>query len=161
MNIFYLHVDPRLAAQYQCDKHVIKMILETAQMLSTAHRELSDECDTPEHAYKATHVNHPCSIWVRESGYNYEWAYEHFIALCKEYSHRYDKTHLTYKKLGESLLLPPTRLKLGHFTEPPQCMPDQYKHSDPVKAYRAYYKGDKAPIAQWSKSRPAPSWWQA
>ena len=83
MNIFYLDEDPKLAAIYQYNKHVVKMILESAQMLCTAHHVImGDDADVP---YKTTHKNHPSTIWARQSGQNYAWLYHHMIALGEEY----------------------------------------------------------------------------
>jgi hypothetical protein len=157
VNIFYLDSDPVNAAQMSCDKHVVKMILESAQMLSTAHRELDD--DVPDDFYKSTHKNHPSTIWARSNASNYSWLYEHFIALCDEYTHRYGKTHLSDKKFRDSLGWLPANIESGDLTAPPQCMPDEYKCDDTVTAYRNYYKGDKSRFAEWNKSRPAPEWW--
>ena len=100
MNIFYLSHDPVQAAKYQYNKHVVKMILETAQLLCTAHHELGTNIDIP---YKATHKNHPSAIWVRSSAEAYMWAYEHMLALGKEYTKRYGKEHLTIAKCRDVL----------------------------------------------------------
>ena len=94
MNIFYLHRDPRVAARYHNDKHVVKMILESAQMLSTAHRELDGNLN--ETMYRPTHKNHPSTVWVRESSSKlHDGCIDLFISLCDEYTHRYGKVHLT------------------------------------------------------------------
>jgi hypothetical protein len=93
MNIFYLDRDPVIAAQMMCDKHVVKMILESAQMLSTAHRVLDgDEYANKMGLYKLAHKNHPSTIWVRTSSENYRWLFNHYDALMQEYTYRYDKT---------------------------------------------------------------------
>jgi len=108
MNIFYLDKSPVLSARYQCDKHVVKMILESAQLLCTAHRVL-DYTLTSEHdskgLYKSTHKNHPSAIWARSGYEQYSWLYHHFIALGNEYEYRYHKKHLTIIKLKEPLSL--------------------------------------------------------
>jgi hypothetical protein len=157
MNVFYLDADPVAAAQAQCDKHVVKMLLETAQLLCTAHHEAVGP--VPEAFYKRTHVNHPTAVWVRASRAHYEWTYEHFLALGEEYSFRYGRVHLTERKLGAALAGPPPA-PTAHFWAPPQCMPDSYKRlGNTVEAYRAYYVGDKASFARWDKARPAPAWW--
>jgi len=158
MNIFVLDTDPVIAARFQCDKHVVKMILETAQLLCTAYRVLDKATD--EILYKKTHENHPCAIWVRESVENYNWAYQHFIALCDEYTYRYKKTHLTDKKLREFLKHPPknipireqTKFKLAMGTNP-ECM-----GPDPVISYRKYYatKLDKF-VMKWTNIE-RPEW---
>jgi len=144
LNIFYLHEDPRKAAEYQYNKHIVKMILESAQMLCTAHHHYGDGDNVP---YKRAHYNHPSTIWVRDNCENYAWLYRHMIALGEEYTRRYGKTHLTITKckglLGKA---PPDMPWLG-FTQPPQCMPDEYKDECSVKAYWNYYLGDKHRVA--------------
>jgi len=135
MNIFYLSSDPIEAATMQCDKHVVKMILETAQLLSTAHHILAG--DGP---YKVTHKNHPSAVWVRESRQNYDWTYKHFKALCAEYTDRYGKTHLTETKCSEWLSRAPEGIEDNGFTDPPECMPDECKSlKSVVLSYLEYY----------------------
>ena len=99
MNVFYLDHDPKTCATYHNDKHCVKMILEYAQLMSTAHRILDGE-DVNPLIYKATHKNHPSAIWARTNGSNYEWLYELFVDLSDEYSYRYGKLHLSYTKLS-------------------------------------------------------------
>ena len=136
MNIFYLDECPIRAAQQQCDKHVVKMILESAQMLSTAHHEFGSE----RAVYKSTHKNHPSTIWARECTANYNWLYVHMMALGMEYTRRYGKSHLTIQKCCDALLEPPEGMpECARHTPPPQCMPDEYKRYDAVEAYRLYY----------------------
>ena len=136
MNIFYLSRDPTQAAQAQCDRHVVKMILETAQLLSTAHVEL----DGNQVAYKATHKNHPSAIWVRSSLDHYEWTLYHLEALGSEYERRYKKVHKTIREHFKALQRPPVALQgIRGFTDPPQCMPDECKRSDAVLGYQIYY----------------------
>ncbi|WP_347852092.1 pyrimidine dimer DNA glycosylase/endonuclease V, partial [Planktomarina sp.] len=96
MNLFYVHEDPKKAAQSLCDKHVVKMILETAQMLSTAHR-LSDTSQAP-FVYKMTHKNHPSTKWLRSSQIAYKWGLDHLQELFTEYTHRYGKIHKTERE---------------------------------------------------------------
>lgn len=158
MNIFYLDEDPAVAAISHCDKHCVKMILETAQLLSTAHR----VCDGDEYAdeqglYRATHKNHPSAIWVRETVTNYAWTYKLLTALCAEYTARYGKVHST-ERLLKALRYPPQNMGAGKFKPPPQCMPDECKHEDTVTAYRTYYLKEKIGIAEWRHSHP-PKWW--
>lgn len=153
MNIFYLHPDPLTAAEMHCDKHCVKMILETAQMLCTAHRALDgDKRADIYNMYKTTHLNHPSTKWVRGSLLQYEWTYHLFKFLCSEYTQRFNKVHLTDKKLKEILRTPPQSITDGgEYTQPPQCMPDQYKiPDDAVQAYRDYYIGEKAGFAKWA-----------
>ena len=162
MNIFYLDKDINKAAEYHNDKHCVKMILEYAQLLCTAHWELdvsNTVMNNPLGLYKATHKNHPSAIWVRESKANYEYLYKLFNALCNEYTHRYDKIHLTYKKLHNVLATPPQNIPDKEFTQPTPAMPDDVKNSDSLKAYRDYYKKYKNHIAVWTK-RDTPSWYQ-
>ncbi len=118
MNIFFLNLLPGICAKQHIDAHVVKMIIEYAQMLCTSHRvldgkqiiELSktnrkikrwviDDTELNTKLYKSTHVNHPCSVWIRQSILNYSWLYELFIKLCDEYMYRFGKTHLTDYKL--------------------------------------------------------------
>lgn len=173
MNIFFLDQNPKKAAEYHCDKHVVKMILETAQLLSTAHRILDGtlvKVGTKKHykhsdnikeesLYKATHLNHPSAIWVRESIENYSWAYHLFMYLSDEYEKRYNKQHKSWLKLRHLLLIPPKNLSNRIPTPVPLAMPDEYKSKDPVAAYRTYYKEDKAYMAKWEKLVNTPSWW--
>jgi len=135
MNIFYLDRDPHEAARLQCDRHVVKMILETAQLLSTAHNEL----DGGQIAYKSTHKNHRSAVWVRQSRHNYRWLRRHREALGDEYTRRYGKVHATIQKHSETLMWPPNNIPDGGFTDPPQCMPDECKRPDAVQGYQVYY----------------------
>lgn len=157
MNIFYLHPDTRKCARYHCDKHVVKMILETAQLLSTAHRVL-DETPISESLYRQTHVNHPCSIWVRQSTGNYAWALSLFEELCIEYTFRYDRVHATETKLGSLLTNYPNNIEDGVITEVPQCMPEDFRGPDAVEAYRKYYKSKTEKFDMVWTDRPTPDW---
>tara|TARA_Y100001963_G_scaffold76935_1_gene106685 strand:- start:10147 stop:10629 length:483 start_codon:yes stop_codon:yes gene_type:complete len=159
MNIFYLDEDTKIAAKYHNDKHCVKMILEYAQLLCTAHRELDATRGVDENLYKSTHKNHPSAKWVRESAYNYYWLYQLWINLCDEYTHRYGKKHLTDIKLRKLLRNPPYNSPLNiPFTQPPPAMPDDVKHIDSIVAYRNYYKKYKTHLATWTK-RDIPSWY--
>ena len=154
MNIFYLDKCPVKAAQVQYNKHVVKMILESAQMLCTAHHVLDNRVrlldDIP---YKIAHVNHPSTIWVRENSLHYDWQYEHMIALGNEYTKRYGKTHLSYTKCKDKVnMLPGGMLETG-LTEMPQCMPDEYKDKCSVQAYWNYYIGEKHTVANPNKEK--------
>ena len=157
MNIFYLNRKPDIAAQMMCDKHVVKMILESAQMLSTAHRVLDgDEYADRVGLYKMTHKNHPSSIWARSTDVNYDWLWAHMDALMKEYTYRYGKHHATERMIHD-LWKPPYNLPVGDFTDPPQCMPDYCKNEDAVFAYQNYYIVEKSDFATW-KRREMPEW---
>lgn len=176
MNIFYLDKDPALAARYHHNAHVVKMILETAQLLCTAHRLIDGEQYTElskngrkvkrwkldnEHLepnlYKATHVNHPSSIWARQTNNNYIWLYVLFIELCKEYTHRYGKIHKCQTLFTDVLCLAPEAIPTGHLTPMPQAMPDKYKSLDPVQGYRNYYIAEKLTQSKYTK-RDWPEW---
>jgi hypothetical protein len=150
MNIFYLDKDPIKAAQVQYNKHVVKMILESAQMLCTAHHHYTEllSQDDSYIPYKKAHYNHPSTIWCRENSEQYLWLYNHMIALGNEYTKRYNKIHLTITKCADILQATPAGIPLGIFEEPPQCMPDQYKVPGcSVTAYWNYYEQEKHTVA--------------
>ena len=151
MNIFILDRDPKIAATMLCDKHVVKMIVETAQMLCTAASKLGH--DVP---YRPTHAKHPCTLWAGESASNWSWLIEHGLEMCDEYTRRYGRTHKTQAVIEwcrDSNVGP----KLGELTPFRLAMPNQYKCNDPVKSYRDYYIGEKAKFAKWKTSPP--HWW--
>ena len=147
MNIFYLDKNPYKAAQYQYNKHVVKMILESAQMLCTAHHCYGDAEQKANVPYKQAHLNHPSTIWARQSRSTYMWLYDHMMALGNEYYVRYGKTHLTITKCKEFLATPPKHIQGDEWSQPPQAMPDEYKHKDSIIAYWQYYINDKSHIA--------------
>lgn len=153
MNIFILDTDPVIAAQYQCDKHVVKMVLESAQLLCGLY---ADYTDAP---YKRTHYNHPCAIWARASKENYLWLLDHAYGLVDEYAYRYKRQHkceqvIDYCNTHQAILSFP-QVERTPFA---QAMPDIYKNTDPVIAYRNYYMGAKKDIAKWNKNREKPVW---
>jgi hypothetical protein len=196
MNIFVLDTSPVLAAQYQCDKHVVKMIVESAQMLSTAHRLLDGEMSivkkpvktnftfndheysTVDHyrkvkkwklkdpekdstLYAVAHPGHPSTKWTMESLNNYIWHYEHFVALCNEYTHRYGKVHATDTKLRFVLDQAPTNIQDGELTpfklamqSNPECMDP----SDPVTSYRKFYQTKQGRFKMVWTNRNRPDW---
>ena len=178
MNIFYLHEDPIQNAKWHVDKHVVKMVTEYAQLLSTAHRILDGteyEGRTANNRrirrwrlpdkredilFKASHVNHPCNVWVRESKSNYRLMYKIYMACLSEYTFRYGKKHsvedrLPYLNIIPNNINPDTRL-----TEMPQCMPDYCKiPNQPIAAYKNYYIKEKVRFATW-KNRSVPLWFQ-
>lgn len=179
INIFYLDEDPRQCAEWMVDKHVVKMIVETAQLLSTAHRvmdglevQLELEKDgkvrrkkvwvLDDHRndilYNATHINHPSAVWVRESVENYNWLVDHLYALGTEYTFRYGKKHATIEKCFYTLQSPPHGLRTWDWTQPPSAMDQSFIISDdPIVNYRNYYKHGKANLHKW-KNREAPDW---
>ena len=157
MNIFYLSTDPEKAAKYMYNKHVVKMILESAQLLCTAH--IISDGENANVPYKVTHKNHPSAIWARESVANYQWLYNHMMALGEEYTRRYGKKHLTILKCSGVLSKAPANVTKSEFTEMPQCMPDQYKvPGNSVEAYWNYYEAEKVNVKNATESvitRPA------
>ena len=165
MNLFILDNDPIKAAQLQCDKHVVKMIVESAQMLSTAHRmldgvqtrrksqsgktmskywELPDDREAV--LYKAVHMGQPCTVWTMQNDNNYRWHYDHFSALCREYTYRYDKTHATQTKLKSYLMKLPNNIKEGWkyqmtpFALAMKAEPQCINENDIVQSYKDYYQ---------------------
>ena len=151
MNIFVIDQDPKTAAQQLCDKHVVKMILESAQMLCSAY----PNGDAP---YKRAFYNHPCTIWARESQENYEWLLDHAYAMCQEYTRRYGKVHKSIYAIewcGKNYVK--LRLPQKGLTKFAQAMPEQYKNKCSITAYRSYYNGEKAGFATW-KTRKSPKW---
>ena len=144
MNIFFLSRSPKEAAELHCDKHVVKMILESTQLLYSAHWVLNPE-NIPPNAYKKTHINHPCAIWIRTSLTNYLWLCSLAWNLCKEYQYRYGahKVHKSEQHILWLLENPPLNIPRLGLTVPPQAMPDQYKQKDPIDGYRMYYVEDK------------------
>lgn len=158
MNIFYLSNDPDDCARQHVDKHVVKMILETAQLLSNAHHML-DGAQVIKPIYKLTHKNHPSAIWVRTSKQHYLWLHSLLKSLCKEYTYRYQKIHkVEHSGLLEVLSVPPLNLNdKGWVSDPTPAMPDEYKTTTAIESYRKYYKGAKSSFANW-KNRPTPAW---
>jgi hypothetical protein len=173
VNIFQVDSDPVIAAQSLVDSHVVKMILETAQLLSTAHRVLDGapyidtsgkrkvmRYDLPaprDKLYSATHVNHPSAIWARATNNNYTWLYCHFLALLQEYTHRYGKRHKC-EALIDLLRSPPANISVGYLKQVTPAMPEEYivPHNS-VESYRNYYRNAKKHLHKWTK-REAPSW---
>lgn len=159
MNIFVLDSNPRLAAQYHCDKHCSKMILETAQLLSTAHHVLGSPNCILDNIYKPTHVNHPCAKWVRETLGNYLWTYQLYLELCKEFRFRRILDHKS-SELFAHLSIWPKDIRLISMTPFALAMPEDCKIDDAVEAYRNYYLRYKQSIATWNWGREAPDWWK-
>jgi hypothetical protein len=138
LNVFYLHV--------------VKMVLESCQLLSTVHH-LHGSAGP----YKINHEKHPSTIWAAQSRENYAWLWDHFQALSEEYTRRYHKTHASAIHLEFLRDAPESVPSLG-LIDPPQCMPDEFKlPGDPVEAYRRYYRGAKREFARW-KDGNIPEW---
>ena len=181
MNIFILDRNPVKAAQMLCDRHIPKMIVESAQMLSTAHRLLDGKPekrksrsgktiqtyyafgDVRDHLYyAAVHKHHPCTVWTMESKQNYDWHYGHFVSMSREFEYRRNKKHVTFEKLGKILAAPPENIPhigLPEFAQAMSHYPDCKVPGDAVQAYRNYYHYAKD-FAKWEWKRPAPDWWE-
>lgn len=155
MNIFFLDWNPTLCAQYHTDKHVVKMIVETAQLLSTAHHVSNSE--VAPFVYRKTHTNHPSAVWVRQNSTNYTWTFALLKALLQEYTYRYGKEHSTAKLVHYLSFLPKDMPITRLVSRPPQAMPDEYKADDCITAYRNYYKNGKSHLHTWTK-REKPKW---
>ena len=156
MNIFFLYKNPRKAAEAHCDKHVVKMIIETAQLLYSAH--WVTESLLPANAYKLAHKNHPSAIWTRESLTNYMWLCSLGWWLCKEYQFRYGetKTHKSEEHIVWLLNNPP-KLPFIDMTPIRLAMPDEYKTADAIEAYRTFYIESKLKarnIVKYTKREP-------
>lgn len=183
--MFVLSQDPVEAARFHCDRHVVKMIIEAAQMLSTAHRMLDGveireprtldsgkvrmikvwqhfDSSMEKSLYQASHHNHPCTIWTRTTRANYKWHYELFCALCDEYTFRYGKVHKTDSALRSVLGQCPLKLQDGPQTMFPLAMsssPECMDQNDPVESYRKFYHTKASRFTMTWKKRGAPYWW--
>jgi hypothetical protein len=181
MNIFYLDPDVNTCAEMHNDKHCVKMILEYAQLLSTAHRVLDGVLtiglsesgrkrkqyilsDKREQVlYSATHINHPSAVWVRQSHQNYIWLSQLLESLCYEYTYRYEKTHKVERDGLLQVLTTniPVNTPIGPFTAPTPAMPDDVKvPGNSLASYRKYYINNKSHLANWKK-RQVPEWFNA
>lgn len=181
MNIFILDECAVKAAQLQCDRHIVKMVLESAQMLSTAHRMLDGyvekrpsksgkrmvnhyvhpDSEMDAQLYNAVHFNHPCTLWTMQTTANYRWHFKHFVALCNEYRYRYGKTHLTETKLRKVLAQYPKNMPKKQQTPFALAMksnPECIALKDPVKAYRAFYKTKQDRFKMVWTNRSQPDW---
>ena len=155
MNIFVLDADPVKAAQDQCNKHVVKMVTESAQLLTTCF-------PAGTLRFKYTHINHPCAVWVRASLTNYKWLLVHAAALADEYTSRYKRIHASSDVIDACLNMTPDIEDIGltPFARAiKQPWKDESASMDIVSAYRHYYVGDKARFAKWAPWAQAPAWW--
>jgi hypothetical protein len=159
MNIFAVEEHPQEAARVLVDKHVVKMVLETTQMISTvAHARAYTA------PYRSSHAKHPCTVWAGTHPSNMRWLFEHGFELCKEYTRRYDKVHASQKHL--QMLWDDLYLWWPEVTNAPwqdhttfaQAMPEQFRSSSPVLAYRSYYRVAKGHLAKWKISDRKPAW---
>jgi len=178
VNIFYLDANPKICAEMHCDKHCVKMIIEYAQLMSTAHRILDgqeymgltangrkirrwrmDDEKLENGLMKASHINHPSNIWLRQSGENYDWLLKMWLHLISEYTHRYGKQHACEKYI-DFLYFKPKNIPNGKFTEPTPAMPDDCKiTNDSIASYHKYYIDKKISFAKWTK-REVPLWFK-
>ena len=179
MNIFATCADPKYSAQVLPDKHVVKMIVEYAQLLSTAKRMIDGtkyeaksktgrkvqryRLENPNEEatiYKAVHYHHPSAVWARSSSQHYNWLYSLFTELGREYTHRYKKEHSTIQLLKDILKHPPVNLKDNGWQEPPPAMshfPQCIVKGDSIQSYKNYYIEAKAYFAKWT-NREIPQW---
>ncbi len=177
MNVFFLDPDPKICAEMHISKHVVKMIIEYAQLMSTAHRVLDgteytdltangrrikrwrmDDPFMESTLYKASHINHPSAIWCRENKQNYLYLHRLWHHLLQEYTYRYGRKH-ECEKLGAALYLRPENIKDGEFFAPTPAMPPELKiiaenpmpgrKYDSLKSYHNYYIKDKIRFASW------------
>jgi hypothetical protein len=182
MNIFYLDPNPKICAEMHVDKHVCKMVIEYAQLLSTTHRVLDGEMyigktvnnrnikrwrlldDRESRLMKPTMMNHPSAIWLRQSRENYIWLYNMWCELQKEFTYRYGKIHATARLLPD-LARVPDNCPVGKFTEPTPAMPDECKIlGNSLKSYHIYYVTKKEHLWSWSgkiNGRKQPEWLSA
>lgn len=190
MQIFVLDAMPYTAAKYHCDKHIVKMVLEYAQLLSTAHRvlrcnylkyekpngkrqglflldgeevkyntELGKYQIVDPQCYNATHINHPCALWARETDANYHWLVALFTGCLREYKRRYHKEH-SVAKLLPFFECAPAQITRAPMTPFALAIPDQYKvTNNAIASYRAFYVGEKARFAKWTNT-DLPPWFE-
>ena len=151
MNIFILSTDPIEAARMQCDRHVVKMTLESTQLPSSA---------STFPIYKQTHINHPCSVWTRESIANYHWLFSHALALASEYRKRYSKSHACIEILARLSEQPEPDLPDIPRTPFAQAMPAILRiPNDPIRAYRNYYRLKAHTMSQFNYTNSSiPDW---
>ena len=160
MNIFVLDEDPKIAAQMMCDKHVVKMIVESCQMLSTNHRLSGSNTvyTITFDLYKQAFANHPCTVWARQTKENYMWLSYHTLELCHESTRRYGKVHSCENMATWFSMYYPLKTPEGGLTPFAQAMPDKYKSENAVNSYRSYYLGEKSMFAKW-KQQNVPEWY--
>jgi hypothetical protein len=153
MNLFWFDENPVLNARYHCDKHAVKMPLEVAQMLSSAHH--VNNSKYVDSVYRKTHVNHPCTLWISQSADAYYQALVMFDSLLDEYKHRYHRNHKSGELFDIFVNNPSPRVTSGPI---PLAMPDEYKRECHVESYRLYFVGEKQRMAKWT-NRPVPEWY--
>ena len=152
MNLFYFDRNILRAVRYHCDKHVVKMCLETAHILCTSLHRYGFSAP-----YRPTHSKHPTVLWAGDSLSHYSWLRQFGLALCTEYMWRYKKSHASQDVIKSVPISPP--LPNAGWRDPPQAMPNIFKENDVVEAYRRFYREDKSRFARWTK-RPTPLFMQ-
>ena len=188
MNIFALSKCPVDSAEQMIDKHVIKMPTETCQMLHTNilymqyvhvhgkepqlknlkafHQEIGSELMKP------AMLNHPSTIWARQSIANFHWLYQHGMALCEEYTYRYDKIHGSHDRIITGMR---QREGINHsfpnngLTPVTIAMDDSYRIENTfddewefvIESYRHYYLEGKWKMADWKREERRPDWFPA
>ena len=165
MNIFVLDENPITAATMMCDKHIPKMIVESAQMMASAVRRWGATDDVMPltkagKPYKGGYANHPCTVWAGDTFGNFSWLTDHAIALCVEYTSRFGKVHACADPITTLWRVGIDWVGEDDLTTTPfaLAMPDEYRDDNAVRAYRAYYHSKH--FAKWEKGTPAPEWWQ-
>lgn len=153
MNIFYLDTDPLQAAAYHCDKHVVKMIVETSQIISTVFHRYGLH---KRWMMKPCYFHRPCTVWAGDSAQNLFWTICLGVELTKEYTIRYGKDHSCSELLQafKEMVLCHDVVPFSGFTTPSLAMPDECKKGDPVESYREYYRIHKARFATWKTVTP-------
>ena len=155
MNIFATSQCPIQCAQEMTDVHVVKMILESAQLLSTAHFVL----DGVQVGYKPTHKNHPCAVWCRTTRSNYSWLYAHFCALLDEFTFRTGKVHKS-KEQSKALQSFPKNLQLGGLTPFTLCVPEEFTGVSNLDVHGRYQAYLNVKFAEWrSRDKPIKVEW--
>lgn len=164
MNIFALHIQPNISAKYHCDKHVVKMIVESAQMISTVFDKYGQRKFW---MYKSCFPHHPCTLWAGYSRRNLIWLIDLGYHLCLEYTKRYGKTHkcfgmyLLWKKLVLDLPIPDkkfTNFALAVLPELKEKAGNDYTLLEAINCYREYYMIHKVEMKKW-KNVEKPFWW--
>jgi len=184
MNIFVLHPNPRKAARWHCDTHVVKMLLELCQLLYTAHwalgfpvtttsysvKELSriqkslspptSLNEAPDGGYRPCHIHHPCSLWTRRTLGNYLWLCSLAIELAREFRHRFGHPHSCEIHAFWLRDNPPPHIRPWRRSAWAVAMDDQYKiNKNPISCYRHFYKVSKGGrgLLKYTKRR-MPHW---
>lgn len=172
MNVFVLDREPSACAEYHCDRHVSRSILDIAKILSIAHVSLDGVTTVSGHAPLALTLfnqswidnrcvsRHPWVLWASRATVNYDWLHSLLGELLKQYTARFANVHgftSMYVDLSSRPLLLP--MKFDCIFDWPQCMPTIYHRRDTIRAYRAYYVNEKRDLAQWSEPAAKPAWW--